>query len=146
MSNIFANSVGRHLDGMRTVLSSDTTSLGDTPYGGWQRTTLEGNDKNVPSTLEGEWREGSSSPLEGGRGGCDTRSRYHPNSSPYISGGGVYKCMIIWIFRLRRRREKKQQTGGSSSPLEGGRGVRIYLRWTMSFLVTLPLGVMTRTR
>lgn len=38
---VVTDSVGRHLDGTRTVLSADTTSLDDTPYGLWQRTVLD---------------------------------------------------------------------------------------------------------
>ena len=38
---VVTDHVGRHLDGTRTVLSSDTTSLAETPYGQWGYTALD---------------------------------------------------------------------------------------------------------
>lgn len=38
---VVTDHVGRRLDGTRTVLSSDTTSLAETPYGQWDCTTLD---------------------------------------------------------------------------------------------------------
>ncbi len=38
---VVTDEVGRHLDGTRTVLVSDSTSLSETPYGRWQRTALD---------------------------------------------------------------------------------------------------------
>lgn len=38
---VVTDNVGRHLNGTRTVLSADTTSLSETPFGLWQPTTLD---------------------------------------------------------------------------------------------------------
>ena len=38
---VVTDSVSRHLDGMRTVLTADTISLDGTPYALWQRTALD---------------------------------------------------------------------------------------------------------
>ena len=37
---VVTDRVDRHLNGTRTLLTADTTSLADTPYGRWQRTAL----------------------------------------------------------------------------------------------------------
>ena len=38
---VVTDSVGRHLDGTRTILTTDTTSLDGTPYSMWPRTALD---------------------------------------------------------------------------------------------------------